>query len=232
MNETLKFPTGDFTHTDLAKLNGKTNQQVWVRYQQAIKDGVIVSAGTRPSVSGKGKPSKLWKVNPNPPSPVTVAPAPVAVTVPPVITTPVVPTEPIVVPAAAPVAVVAVSTPEVVAPAAVVSPVPEPTPAAAPAPAAETTTIVEVVRIEPAPESKPFTLPAEVLKDVRTLTEICPVCGKPLSAMNDATGVIVWCGQSKEICPSVENPFGHANTDKNAYEILMQKWGKSAITTA
>ena len=43
--------------------------------------------------------------------------------------------------------------------------------------------------------------------------------------MNDATGVIVWCGKSKEICPAVENPYGHANTDKNAYEILMQKWG-------
>ena len=218
----LTFPTGEFTHTELAQLNKQTNQQVWVRYQQAIKDGVIISAGNRPSSSGKGKPSKLWKVNPNPPSPVTVsAPAPVAAVA------PVVPTEPVVVPAVAPV----IPTPEVVIPVEV-TPVPEPAPAAAPVveapvvetPAVEAPVIVEVARIEPAPESKPFTLPAEVLKDVRTISEVCPICKNPLSAMNDATGVIVWCGKSREICPTPENPFGHSNTDKNAYEILCDKW--------
>jgi len=225
----LTFPTGEFTHTELAQLNKQTNQQVWVRYQEAIKNGTIISAGNRPSVSGKGKPSKLWKVNPNPPSPVTVsAPAPVAAVA------PVIPTEPVVVPAVAPVT----TTPEVVAPVEV-TPVPEPIPAAAPVvaapvvetPSVEAPMIVEVARIESSTEAevKPFSLPAEVLKDVRTLTEVCPICKNPLSAMNDATGIIVWCGKSREICPSAENPFGHSNTDKNAYEILMQKWDRKSV---
>jgi hypothetical protein len=229
----LIFPTGEFTHTELAQLNKQTNQQVWVRYQQAIKDGVIISAGNRPSVSGKGKPSKLWKVNPNPPSPVTVsAPAPVAAVAPAVV-----PTEPIVVPAVTP----AVPTPEAVAPVEV-TPVPEPAPAAAPVvaapvvetpvPAVETTAIVEVVRIETTPPEKPFVLPPEVLKDVRTLSEVCPICSHPLSAMNDATGVVVWCGQPKEICPLAENPYGHANTDKNAYEILIDKFTRKGTVAA
>ena len=62
MIDTLKFPTGEFTHTELAQANGKTNQQVWTAYQAAIKAGTIVSAGLRPNPSGKGKPSKIWKV--------------------------------------------------------------------------------------------------------------------------------------------------------------------------
>ena len=240
-NETqLKWPSGDFTHTDFAKANNKTNQQVWVAWSTARKNGIIVSAGTKPSTGGKGKPSLLFKVNPNPPSPVTVsAPAPVKVAViddKPKSVAPVIPTEPIIVLAVAP---VVVPTPEVVAPVEVASPVPEPAPAAAPVvaapvvetPAVETTAIVEVVRIEATPE-KPFTLPPEVLKDVRTLTEVCPICKNPLSAMNDATGVIVWCGKSKEICPVVENPYGHANTDKNAYEILCDKWRHTTPSAA
>lgn len=50
----LKFPAGEFTHSELATLNGQTNQQVWVRYQQAIKDGVIVLARQ----DGR---TKVWK---------------------------------------------------------------------------------------------------------------------------------------------------------------------------
>jgi hypothetical protein len=223
----LTFPTGDFTHTELAKLNKQTNQQVWVRYQEAIKNGTIISAGSRPSSSGKGKPSKLWKVNPNPPSPVTVsAPAPVAAVAPVVV-----PTEPVVVPAVAPV----VETPTTIEPAPEVK-LPEPTVAAAPVvetPAVEAPVIVEVARIEPAttPE-KPFVLPPEVLKDVRTLTEVCPICGKPLAAMNTDTGVIVWCGQPREVCSSAENPFGCSNTDKNAYDILIAKFTRKGAVAA
>jgi len=114
----LQFPTGDFTHTELAKLNGKTNQQVWTRYQQAIKDGVIISAGERKSSGGKGKPSRLWKVNPNPPAPKADAPvvasatdstpAPVPATPP--VDNPV-QTEPVVVPAVAPATPPVVETP-------------------------------------------------------------------------------------------------------------------------
>ena len=231
MIETLKYPTGEFTHTELAQLNGKTNQQVWTRYQQAIKDGVIVSAGTR-TTAGKGKPSKLWKLNPNYVAP-TVATTPAAP-----VTTPapvVVPTEPVVVPAVAP-------TPEVTVSVATVSvaTVPEPTPAPLPeatpatAPVVEAPVIVEVLKIEPPVETTP-TVP-EVKSDStvqksdqsqwRTLKEVCPICKHPLSAIDDATGVMVWCGQPPEVCVSAENPYGHGNNDRTAYEKLCEKFDR------
>lgn len=59
MSDTLKFPTGQFTHSELASHNNKTNQQVWTQYQNAIKNGTIVFVGLR---TGKGKPSKLFQV--------------------------------------------------------------------------------------------------------------------------------------------------------------------------
>ena len=239
-NEHLKFPTGEFTHTELAKFNGKTNQQVWTRYQQAIKDGVIVSAGNRAS-AGKGKPSKLWKVNPNPTVPVAVSPTPAAPSAVPVTTpaaTPtsaeVVPTEPIVVPAAAP----AVPTTPPPAPAVKVQPtqLQDVAPATPPAPAEPVTATVEVLKIEApaAPttgtrralfnveggESNPAT------KDARVLTDTCPFCNHPLSAIDDATGTMVWCTQPLEICPSRENPFGHGKNEKDAVESLHDKWDK------
>ena len=217
MIETLKYPTGDFTHTELAQLNGKTNQQVWTRYQAAIKDGTIISAGTRAS-AGKGKPSKLWRVNPNPPTPSTtpvVAAVPAAVpTAPAAVVPSTVPTEPIIVPAVAP-----TPAPEVK--------LPEAAPAAAPVtePSAESVT-VEVVRVE-TPAAPSTEIPPTVnhtVKDARTLKETCPICGKPLMAVDDATGVTVWCNQTKEVCPSAENPFGHADNDEKAYKILLDKW--------
>jgi len=73
----LVFPTGSFTHTDLAKLNNRTNQQVWTRYQEAVKFGKIIRDGERKPAGGKGKPSLLWKLNPN-----YVAPAPGVVVAP------------------------------------------------------------------------------------------------------------------------------------------------------
>ena len=169
MSETLKFPSGEFTHTELAQLNGKTNQQVWTRYQQAIKDGVIVSAGTRAS-AGKGKPSKLWKLATGQPVPVVAVVADVPKPVAPVIAA-TIPTEAVVVPAAQPAPVV--EAPKL----------PEVTPAVAPTPAPESSVeavTVEVVRVEPAPEAeiKPPTV-NDVVKDARTLTEKCPICGNP-----------------------------------------------------
>ena len=59
-NTTLKLPDGNFSHSDLAIANGKTNQQVWAEYSRLRKEGIIVSAGTRST--GKGKPTSLWKV--------------------------------------------------------------------------------------------------------------------------------------------------------------------------
>ena len=59
-NTTLKLPDGNFSHSDLAIANGKTNQQIWAEYSRLRKEGIIVSAGTRST--GKGKPTSLWKV--------------------------------------------------------------------------------------------------------------------------------------------------------------------------
>jgi hypothetical protein len=229
MIETLKFPSGEFTHTELAKLNGKTNQQVWTRYQAAIKDGTIVSAGTRPS-AGKGKPSKLWKLNPNPTQPVpvaAVAPAPAATAPAPVTSpAPVVPTEAVVVPAAQPTPVVeAPKAPEpIVAEPVIAEPakLPEATPAAAPIEQAPETVTVEVVRVEPAPEVKPAN--NDIIKDSRILAEKCPMCGNPLRAIDDATGVMVWCPQGPDVCGPNEAPFGHAKTEREAYEKLVERW--------
>jgi hypothetical protein len=219
MIETLKYPSGEFTHTELAQLNGKTNQQVWTRYQQAIKDGTIVSAGTRPS-AGKGKPSKLWKLATGQPVPVAAVTAPTPATAP-------APTEAIVVPAAQPAPVVeAPKQPEPVA----VEPVklPEAAPAVAPTPTPEPpveAVTVEVVRVEPTATPAPEVKPAnDVVKDARTLTETCPLCGKPLLAIDDATGVMVWCAQGPEVCSPNEAPFGHGKDDKAGYEVLMDKW--------
>jgi hypothetical protein len=217
MIETLKFPAGDFTHTELAKFNGKTNQQVWTRYQQAIKDGIIVSAGNRAS-AGKGKPSKLWRLATGQPVPVAAVVSPAPATAPAAVVPPVVvPTEAVVVPAVQPAPVI--EAPKL----------PEVTPAVAPTPAATESSVeavtVEVVRVEPAPEAeiKPPTV-NDVVKDARTLTEKCPICGNPLLAVDDATGVMVWCAQSPEVCSANEAPFGHGKNDKEGYETLMDKW--------
>jgi len=75
--QTFKFPTGDFSHTDFAKLNGVTNQQVWTVYSAARKSGQIIPA-TPPERknAGKGKPTLMWIVNPNYVAPVVpVTPA-------------------------------------------------------------------------------------------------------------------------------------------------------------
>lgn len=62
---TIKFPEGEFTHTELARFNGVSNQTVWQRYLRARQSGQIISAGTRKAEKAKGVPSLLWKVNPN-----------------------------------------------------------------------------------------------------------------------------------------------------------------------
>ena len=228
----LTFPTGDFTHTELAQLNGKTNQQVWTRYQAAIKDGTIVSAGTRPS-AGKGKPSKLWRLATGQPVPVAAVTSPTPAAAPAETKpAPVIPTEAVVVPAAQPAPVVeAPKQPEpVVAEPVATEPakLPDVAPAAAPAPEAVTT--VEVVRIEPAAEVKPVVAMAQTSdpSQWRTLKEVCPICKHPLSAIDDATGVMVWCSQGSEVCPSSESPFGHGKNEKEAFEVLSDKWSRLA----
>jgi hypothetical protein len=61
----LKFPAGEFTHTELARFNGVSNQTVWNRYLTARQTGQIISAGKRKTEKAKGVPSLLWTVNPN-----------------------------------------------------------------------------------------------------------------------------------------------------------------------
>ena len=63
--DNIKFPEGDFSHTDLARFNGKTNQTVWTRYLWARQIGFIVSAGNRKGENRRGKPQLLWRVNHN-----------------------------------------------------------------------------------------------------------------------------------------------------------------------
>ena len=243
--DTLKIPAGDFTHTDLANANGKTNQQVWTRYQTMVKSGLIIrpmvanAAGvlvpaTRPPKTGKGKPSLLWMVNPNPPANVTVptigAPAPAAQAADDNV---VLPTEAQIEAAQAPLE----PTVEAAAPA------PEPPknepPTAPPAAtnAGEQTVTVEVARVEvtPTPAELPViepvagiaeptvvpTIPAEA-----AIEETCPACQHNLVARNDATGVMVGCNQPFEVCKTTERVEGHGNTIKNAISTLHDKFDK------
>lgn len=258
---TLKFPTGEFTHTELAKHNGKTNQQVWTRYQAAIKSGQIVTAGERAS-AGRGKPSKLWKLDPNwvapvvpvapatPATPPTPAPTTPAVT-PPAASAPeasaddnvILPTEEQIAAATAPVASApeavippVIPAPEVTAPVVVVE-----TPAAEVAAEIPPVAVVEVVPSLPAVEAaaEPVTnivAPTPVVNsqvaNAAVLKETCPVCKHPLLSINDATGVMVWCGQGIDVCSSTENPFGHGRNVKDAYETLKAKWDRAMGVTA
>ena len=88
----IQFPEGEFTHTELARFNGVSNQTVWQRYLRARQTGQIISAGTRKTEKSKGSPSLLWRVNPNftmalmrVPQPSMVTPQVVAASVDPVV---------------------------------------------------------------------------------------------------------------------------------------------------
>ncbi len=76
----IKFPEGEFTHTELARFNGVSNQTVWQRYLRARQTGQIISAGTRKLEKAKGSPALLWKVNPNFTMALMVVPQPAIVT--------------------------------------------------------------------------------------------------------------------------------------------------------
>lgn len=76
----INFPAGEFTHTELARFNGVSNQTVWQRYLRARQTGQIISAGTRKTEKSKGTPSLLWRVNPNWTMALMVIPKPASVT--------------------------------------------------------------------------------------------------------------------------------------------------------
>lgn len=199
---TLKFPTGQFTHSELATLNNRTNQQVWTQYQKAIKDGVIVFVGTR---VGKGKPSKLFQV---------AGPDVVAATEP----TKVIQTVAVVAPTPKPAKVETVK----------VEPVKTATVSATDTTAlvAAVTSEPETELEEVVVEDEETVARREVEPNVRTPENMeCPICGKNCIAWDDATGVMVQCNQPIEVCGCCENPYGHGRNEKAAYEVLCQKYG-------
>lgn len=238
----LKWPAGEFSHTDLAKLNGKTNQQVWTRYEQARKDNYIISAGEK-KLAGKGKPTKMWKLNPNFVAPVVSATPATPVTAP--VTSPAVtPTAPVIEAAGDSVVLPSEAEMEAAADATAQSNVPAVTaPAvapAAPAPAIPSVATVIETAVETAQANGtlpvvlvPHQLPLEVQNQsvlpagTIQLADKCPVCGEPLFAVPDATGVMVWCAQPPEKCKSAENPFGHGKDAKEGVKVLMEKWTRA-----
>lgn len=310
--QTFKFPTGDFSHTDFAKLNGVTNQQVWTVYSAARKSGQIIPANPpERKNAGKGKPTLMWIVNPNYVAPVVpVTPAtpatPATATVTPAATATPAPVvdkaaqkaikdaqkavdkaakdaqkaadklakaqqkaadkaakaaakaaeklakeqaalataEPVMVAAATP-ATPPVETPSVETPATVVpsepvaetvtvpvvevvaetatAPLAEVTPATAPA--AEQPFVVAAVVAE-APSTETFQ--GRPVSNTRQIDEVCPICGSKCFAADNDTGVYVWCAAPVEVCKANENPYGHANNKKNAFAILVAKYGNKS----
>jgi len=196
MNDTLNFPKGEFTHTELAQANGKTNQQVWTAYQAAIKAGVIVSAGLRPNPSGKGKPSKIWKVADGQPVPLVDK----------VVVATVVPDKKEPADFAA-LAEAIMTTPSL--------PVVEPTVA----PVVETVEVVEV--IQPAPVVRNLT--CQVV-EIEQTCPFCST--KLLSVDMGGSVKVWCPVNDLKICTCSENPYGVSNTVKNAVEILHDKFFK------
>ncbi len=203
---TLQFPSGQFTHSELAIHNKRTNQQVWTQYQAAIKTNTIVFVGLR---TGKGKPSKLFQV---------AGPGVVAATEP----TKVIQTVAAVIP-----------TPKPVKPAKPIVPTVTPTETLS---ATDTNVLVAVAAVTSEPEEveledvtvseEELPIAREVEPNVRTPENMsCPICGKDCIAWDDATGVMVQCNQPIEVCSCCENPYGHGRNEKVAYEVLCQKYG-------
>lgn len=202
---TLKFPTGQFTHSELAVHNNRTNQQVWAPYQKAIKDGIIVFVGLR---TGKGKPSKLFQV---------AGPDVVAATD----TTKVIQTVAVVAPTPKPAKVETVKVETVEKPTVSATNTTVLVAAVTREPEVELEDVTDVTV-----EDEEVVKRREVEPNVRTPENMtCPVCGKDCIAWDDATGVMVQCNQPIEVCACCENPYGHGRNEKVAYEVLCQKYG-------
>jgi len=210
-NITLTFPSGEFTHTELAVANGKTNQQVWTAYQKAITDGVIVSAGNRPNPTGKGKPSKIWKVADGQPVPI-VKLTPV----------PIVKVEPAK-PADKPFEIEMGTPAQPPVMETIVEELPVVLPTVAPVEVAE---VVEV--IQPVVRNLACNLTCQVVE----IEETCPFCKTKLLSVNTGDGIKVWCPVNDlKICTCSENPYGVSNNVKNAVEILHDKFFKHRVPT-
>ncbi len=198
-NIVLKFPSGEFTHTELATANGKTNQQVWTAYQKAIKDGIIVSAGERKGAGGK--PSKLWKVQDGVIVPVvTVTPAKTEIV--------------------SSLLPVSDSTLKLIEKVDAVPLVVE-AKLATVKPATPPVEVVEV--IEPAPVKVVTNLTGKVT----VIDDVCPFCKTKLHSVDVESGVKVWCPiNDLAICSCSENPYGCASNIEKAVGILHDKFFK------
>lgn len=209
-----KIPTTDFTHSEMAELNGVTNQKVWPEYSRLRAEGFIVSAGVR---KGTGKPTGVWKVadghtivtDTTAQKPVT--PKAVKVPKPEVVAVPI------------------DSIPKVVAKKITVTELPIVQPTVAPSAAP-----FEVEEGGPAENTGGETIVEEkpIVQNLNTNEVIevdykCSICGTKCLAQNDNTGVMVWCPSRAEACYPHENPYGHGNNVKNAWETLCQKYKKS-----
>ena len=214
---TLKYPSGEFTHSMLAETNGKTNQQVWQQYQKAIKDGVIVFVGNKST--GKGKPSKYWKVADGQPVPLvdkvvvaTVVPAKPEPTL--VIVTE---TLPSVAPTVAPIEVHVYQDSGKLADVDIIDNVP-----------------VVNTPVERADEATAVRSPSVVRNltcQVTEIDEVCPFCSTKLLSVETSGGIKVWCPVNDlKICSCSENPYGVSNTIKNAVEVLHDKFFKHRPT--
>jgi hypothetical protein len=225
----IKWPTGQFTHTDLATFNGKTNGQVWSLYDQAGKDGTIKLVGERKN--GKGRGSKVWELADQNDGTAGFVPAPVVVPVTPAVVTqpkqkkqkiqPAAVVPAVVPPAAAPVAPAAGGE-TIVEPVVELTPV---TPAVAPEP------VVEVVEVKPKTEApkienlRPVTV-AAVCSNVEKTEYKCPICGGEILSVASGHGIRVWCPQTDTVkCTANESPFGFGKNAAAAYDILCQKYG-------
>jgi hypothetical protein len=200
MTETLKYPAGEWTHADFAEINGKTKPSVYNQLQAAIKNGTVVKTEKRSS--GKGKPSQYYKL----------ADATATVVIP-TVTVKVDPTDIVAVPVDS---VPKVTMPQNEPAPTVESVIPSETPVEInPEP-------IVVADVTPVSKSEPAT---ELAPGTHSIDHVCPVCKKNLLAWKDSTGIMVKCLQPAEVCKSTENPFGHGKNEKEACEVLNQKWG-------
>jgi len=219
MKEALKFPSGQFTHSDLAKHNGQTNQQVWIRYQEAIKAGVIKYVGDRKNSTGRGKSSKLYELVSGAPQPLPVV---VVTPIPPAVVVVVTPDEP----STVPIPSTSVEPEPVIVMKAILPPEPvivEETPP----PVVEKP--VEVLKIEDPKKAEKNDdenfIPR--LEEPKETTFLCPCCERPmLSLPQGKNRVTLFCNQSLDVCPTRENPKRNASNEKEAYEYIKSIWTK------
>jgi predicted ArsR family transcriptional regulator len=206
--ESLKFPSGIFTHQELATHNGATPQQVWVKYKEARENGTIVSAGER-KAGGRGKPTLLWKLADETQATNRIERPVESVEV--IIVTPkIIDTGVIQVIAEKNETVKLENIKPAVAPIIDVTPVVE---------NITKTIVIPVIEIN----NNDVVKTPKHNNDVRVLKSNCPVCNNSLFAINDATGVKVWCGQSSEIC-APQDVSHHGRNDKDASEGLLERW--------